>query len=338
VKSTYVARCLSMVLLAAVLPASASTLFDDSAVVEVRLIGPLSSLIENENAAAELPFMLHADGVEHAIQVQLRGNSRRRMCSFPPLRLTFQVDNAVPSIFAGQGRLKLVTHCRDSKAAQSAMLREYAAYRIFNLISNASFRVRLLHITYTDTDGGLEKPAFDRYGFVVESTTELADRMGGKPARVTGVSLPSLDSQQAASVFVFQYLIGNTDWSLVMADGDDKCCHNGDLIEIAAVRYYVPYDFDLSGLVNASYARPDPSLLISRVTQRLYRGYCIPRDAVQEAISRIEARRVDVLDVIPQLPALSQKEVAAAIKYLEQFFARANDRQKMVQLFERSCL
>lgn len=331
-------KLITFVLLVHVSHASASSLFEDNTVLEVNLTGPISSLFDDVNSNKQLPFVLRTNDLEHTIKVRVRGKSRRRVCTFPPLRLNFKVNDTAQSIMEGQDKLKLVTHCRENKSAESDILQEYAAYRIFNLVSDVGYRVRLLRITYTDTDGGFKESVFDRYGFLIESESELGDRVGGQPAHVTGVSLRSLDSKQAATVFVFQYLIGNTDWSLVTADDDDTCCHNGDLFDIGSVRYYVPYDFDLAGLVNARYARPDPSLRISRVTQRLYRGYCISTDALKDALSTIKARRVDILDVIRQLPGLSLKEIVATIIYLEQFFVRADDENKIVQSFERRCL
>ncbi len=330
-------KLLTLVLLVHVSHASASSLFEDNTVLEVNLTGPFGSLFK-EDDRKELPFVLRADDLEHTVKIRVRGKSRRRVCSFPPLRLNFAANDTVQWIFEGQDRLKLVTHCQDQKSAHLSSLKEYAAYRIFNLISDVSYRVRLLHITYTDTDGRLKEKELDRYGFLIEPSSALADRVDGRPEQVAGVSLRSLDDQQAASVYIFQYLIGNTDWSLVAADEDATCCHNGDLLEIGSDRYYVPYDFDLSGLVNASYARPDPALNISRVTQRRYRGYCISTDALKDALGAIKARRVDILDVIKRLPGLSQKESAATVRYLERFFDKAVDTDKIVRSFDRLCL
>ena len=330
-------KLLTLVLLVHVSHASASSLFEENTVLEVNLTGPFGSLFE-EDDRNELPFVLRADDLEHTVKIRVRGKSRRRVCSFPPLRLNFASSDTVQWIFEGQDRLKLVTHCQDRKSAHLSALKEYAAYRIFNLISDVSYRVRLLHITYTDTDGRLKEKELDRYGFLIESSSALADRVGGRPEQVAGVSLRSLDDQQAASVYIFQYLIGNTDWSLVTADEDDTCCHNGDLLEIGSDRYYVPYDFDLAGLVNASYARPDPALNISRVTQRRYRGYCISTDALEDALDAIKAQRVDILDVIKQLPGLSEKQGAVTVRYLERFFDKAVDTDKIVRSFDRLCL
>lgn len=331
-------KLLILALLFQVSHADEPLLFEDDSVLEVALTGPLSSLFEDEDGRKERPFSLRANDVDYPIKVRLRGKSRRRVCSFPPLRINFAADDTAQTIFAGQDKLKLVTHCRKYASAQVDALQEYAAYRIFTLISDFSYRVRLLRITYTDTDGGLKENTFDRYGFLIESQSGLADRLGAQPVQVPGVSLRSLDSTQAATVYVFQYLIANTDWSLVTADGEDTCCHNGDLLDIGSVRYYVPYDFDLAGLVNPRYARPDSSVRISRVTQRAYRGYCISTDALRAALSNIKARRADILDVIRQLPGLTEKDIEATLEYVEKFFARADDEDKLLKSFERKCL
>ena len=331
-------KLLILIMLAAFSHANASSLFEDDSVLEVSLSGPLSSLFEDLDETSELPFLLRVNDAEHSIKVRARGKSRKRVCDFPPLRLNFSAGETTQSVFDGQDKLKLVSLCQENAAAQVNTLQEYAAYRMLNLISDVSYKVRLLRITYTDTDGRLKENTFERYGFVIESASELADRVGGQPVDVPGISLRSLDSRQAATVYIFQYLIGNTDWSLVTAAEDETCCHNGDLFDIESNRYYVPYDFDLSGLVNASYARPDSSLRISKVTKRLYRGFCMPTDEVKEALSAITAQRVDILDVIRQLPGLSEKEIKGTAKYLDQFFDRAKNVDKMVQSFERKCL
>jgi len=319
-------------------PVGASPLFEDDAILAVDLTGPISALIDEKKNRMELPFVLRVDGVEHRIKVRVRGKSRMRVCDFPPLRLGFSKDDPEETAFAGQGKLKLVTHCKNNASANADMLEEYAAYRIFNLISDVSYRVRLVEITYRDTDGRMKETTFVRKGFFIESAAELADRTGGEPVEVSGVSLNSLDEEQAAAVFVFQYLIGNTDWSLVTADADDTCCHNVDLFDIEALRFAVPYDFDLSGFENAPYARPDSSIGIRKVTQRRYRGYCISSGALTGAINAIVGRKDDILGTLAQVPGLPEKNIEAGTKYLGKFFDQAENVSKLERSFERRCL
>ncbi|MCZ6500372.1 MAG: hypothetical protein O6844_07795 [Gammaproteobacteria bacterium] len=300
--------------------------------------GPIGSLIKNKKERNELPFVFKANGVEYHIQVRVRGKSRLRVCDFSPLRFNFSDGDTNQTVFADQDNLKLVTYCRSKDVAETDTLQEFAAYRIFNLISDAGYRVRLLRITYRDTDERRKDVVLARYGFLIESQSELADRIGGRPAKVTGVSLRSLDDRQAALVYVFQYMIGNTDWSMAKADDDDVCCHNGDILEIESKHFYVPYDFDLAGLVNAKYAYPDPALRIRKVTQRMYRGYCTSRDTLQSALGMVRKRKADILGVLSEIPGLPEDEQAMSIDYLSQFFTRAEDEEKMLQTFERRCL
>ena len=331
-------KLLALVLLTLAYRASASPLFEDDAVLAINLTGPFSTLIEEKTNRVELPFVLRAEDVKHSISVRVRGKSRIRVCDAPPLRLSFVKSKTEDTVFAGQGKLKLVTHCHDSDRAQTNILQEYSAYRMFSVISDVGYKVRLVQVSYSDTEKRLKSDSIVRYGVLIESASELADRVGGKRVQIPGVTLGSLDKQQAAKVFIFNYMIGNTDWSLVAADDSDECCHNSHLIDINSQRFMVPYDFDLSGLVNARYARPDPSLGIRKVTSRRYRGYCISPEELKDAVSAIVERRDDVLGVVRQVPSLDEKDIKVMEEYLGEFFDQANDVDKLVRSFERRCL
>lgn len=318
--------------------ATASPLFDDETILEISLTGPLGSTIEDKQDRAERPFVLSADGFDHDVEVRIRGNSRVRVCQFPPLRINFERSKTERTTFTDQDKLKLVTHCRENKSAESHVLREYTAYKIFNRISDVSYRVRLARISYSDTDGELSPATFERYAFFIESADGLAERTGARSIDIDGVSLSSLSESHAARAFIFEYLIGNTDWSLVTADTDEYCCHNGDLFELDSERYYVPYDFDLAGLVNARYAKPDSSLRISRVTQRLYRGYCISSEALRAALLEIKSKKETVLAAVHEVPGFASKDKETTLKYVERFFEQAEDEDKLLRSFERRCL
>ena len=326
-----------LILLVISAPAAAQSLFDDQHTLDVVIAGPLSKVIDDTSDREERPFTLTTGVASHDIKIRVRGKSRTRVCKFPPLRLNFDRDDGVDSPFSGQNKLKLVTHCRGSDASQANVLEELAAYRIFRVLSPIGYRTRLLRVRYVDT-GRPDDEAVERFAFVIESDDELAERTGGRLAEIEGVRLSTLDPQQAALVYVFEYMIGNTDWSMVTADGEEYCCHNGDLFDIDSALYYVPFDFDLSGLINASYARPDPSLRIKRVTKRRYRGYCIDSDALRVALGTVRARQAEIIDVIRELPALTERDRGAAIRYLERFFEEAEDGEELLERFERRCL
>ena len=318
--------------------AGAAPLFDDSAVIDLALTGPFGELFENKESDEYLPFDLATGDTTLDIDVRLRGHSRRRVCDFPPLRLKFSPETANGTLFEGQDKLKLVTHCRNYDRGEQDMLEEYLAYRIFNVISDLSFRVRPIKADYVDTGGRLPKVAAQRHGFVIESDDETAARLGMVEVSIPGVPKSRHNLHQAALVYVFQYLIANTDWSLVKADYDEGCCHNTKLFERDGEVFLVPYDFDLAGLVNAQYAFPDPLLRIDKVTDRLYRGVCTDREILRQALREIYSKREQILALPEEIPGLQPKSVAKAKRFLRRFFERAEHEDRLLTSFERRCV
>ena len=256
---------------------------------------------------------------------------------FPPLRFNFKKDQVAGTPFEGQDKLKLVTPCKKGDRSKADVMEEYAAYRIFGLLTDISFRVRLVNITFNDTDDRIHEKFRQSYGFLIESQDQLVMRVGGSLSEIPAVSLKRIDEKQAALLYVYQYLIGNTDWSFVAADGDENCCHNVNLIKVGDKQFPVPYDFDLAGIVNASYARPDPSLKIKKVRMRLYRGFCTDPGVLRNALTAITSREVEVKEIINHLPQLTAKEKAKQIDYLDKFFRKADDEDQIISSFEKSC-
>ena len=68
-----------LALLCAAAYADASPLFDNNAVIDVELTGPIGTLIKIKDDRTESPFVLSANGVEHSVQVRVRGKSRLRV-------------------------------------------------------------------------------------------------------------------------------------------------------------------------------------------------------------------------------------------------------------------
>lgn len=315
-----------------------SPLFAADDVLDVRLSGPLAALSADTEERIELPFKLEAHGVTHDLEVRIRGHSRLRVCDFAPLRLNFATEETAETVFAGQDKLKLVRPCRDGGAAELDVLEEYLAYRIWNVIDNAGYRVRLLRIAFSDTSSQKAKDIPVRYGFVIESSESVAMRLAAKPVMETAVFSNKYDPAQAAVVYVFQYLIANTDWSLVTADHDAYCCHNLDLYERDAKLIMVPFDFDLSGLVNARYAYPDPSLPIDRVTRRIYRGVCIDTEILRRAVRKVAAKRDAIIGLVDEIPVLTPKQRQKRIRFLDGFFEKTKNEDKLLRNFARRCI
>ena len=314
----------------------AAPLFEDPAIVDAVLEGPLAELMAAPEGGDQLPFMLRAEGTDHAIRVRLRGKSRLQVCNLLPLRLNFRKRDVDGTLFADQDKLKLVVPCHTSERAEKDLIEEYAIYRMFNLLTPASYRVRLLHMTFADTAGDGETTRI--LTFLLEPGEQLAERLGGRESDLEAVSLEWLDANHMALVYVFQYLIGNLDWSLVAAKDEEVCCHNGTLIENGETILYVPYDFDLSGFVDAPYAFPPPYLHLRRVTQRRYRGFCTDRQHLENALAIVVAKRREIDALIRSLPVLSGRDKQRRIDYLDRFFRAAEEPDRLLDRFEKRCL
>lgn len=315
----------------------ATSLFEDDRILDITLEGPISKTINDTKKRRDHPFSLTVEGAIINIDLRVRGISRVQSCQFPPLRLDFSSGDPSETVFSGQRRLKLVTHCKKSADYEQNLLEEYAAYRIFSVLSDVSFRVRLLRVLWIDSNKPNAK-ALQRYAFVIESKKALAERHDGSVLKVRRVTKNYLDNTQAGLAFVFQYLIGNTDWNLVRAIGSELCCHNGVLIDIDGRHFYVPYDFDRAGIVNARYAKPDPSLRLRNVTVRRYRGYCMPGGGTPDALRAVKDHRTEIYQVVSALETSTSRELDHVSAYLESFFEAASDEAGLLREFDRRCL
>lgn len=327
------ATVLAVMLLA---PLRAAPLFDDTAVVDATLEGPLGNLMRATDSREQLPFLFRVGDTEHAIKVRLRGKSRLRVCDFLPMRLNFKKGEVEGTLFEEQDKLKLVVPCHTSESAEKNLIEEYAVYRIFNLLTPASYRTRLLRIRFRDT--GRDDDGVRLHAFLLEPTEQLAERLDGREAKLPEVALNWLDADHMALVYVFQYLVSNVDWSLVRPNEEKSCCHNGTLVETEDNILYVPYDFDLSGFVDAPYAFPPPELRIDRVTQRRYRGFCTERNTLKLALDTVVSKRPDIVELIQSLPVISDKDKQKRIAYLDQFFSSAEKEERLLKRFENRCL
>src|ERR671929_165825 len=194
-----------------------------------------------------------------------RGIWRLKMCDFPPLRLNFSGETAKGTIFHHLDKPKLVSYCQDRDGYERYILEEYQLYRVYQVLTPVSHRARLLKFSYTDSASG--KVRAHRYGFIMEEPNALGARLGGKVMEQKGAGGADLDPFQNTLFGVFQYMIGNTDFSVAgLHNVELLFTSDGNVMPIA-------YDFDFAGAVNASYAIPDERLGLASVRSRLFRGY-----------------------------------------------------------------
>ena len=315
-------------------------LFAADDTLEVTISGPIKRIARRAESSTDVyPAQLQAAGETHPIELSARGKSRRlrENCQFPPLRVAFPEKPGEASLFHKQGRIKLVTHCRDSSSGEQTLLREYAAYRLYNIVTPESLRVRLVRVNYVD-DG---KQVTQRLGFFIEDIDDAARRLGRKEVDTGNIALGRLDPPDAARYGLFQYLIGNTDWSMLFGPDGEGCCHNSRLIGDEPTSRSgltpVPYDFDNSGFVDASYAVPNEQLGIRSVTQRVYRGFCAFNELVPAEAARARAARGDMERELNAIPYVDSKTRSSMANYLASFFDDIADDKRLTENLLKDC-
>jgi len=267
--------------------------------------------------------------VEIPLKVKTRGIWRLNNCDFPPIRLDFAKSTVKHTLFSKLDKPKLVTHCRDNDEYEQYVLQEMQLYRIYNLLTPYSHRIRLARVTYADSGSG--KIVATRYGFLEEEPQALAHRVGGMLAKQQGAGAGDLDPSAAATFGVFQYLIGNTDWSIAGL-------HNVELIATQTDHVPIAHDFDFAGAVNARYATVDPRLSIRRVRDRLFRGYCLPDSVYVPVFALFKAKKDSIYalyhDSIGGL--LKGDRAKETLSYFDEFYETINKpRDAKSEIMER---
>jgi hypothetical protein len=294
-------------------------LFRSDAPLELTLASDFRAVMRDRNpkSVATFPATISfaaADGSTRTIPLRIRsrGHSRRNpiTCTFAPLRLEFDKATTRGTVFEGHGGLKLGTHCRSG--AEEVIVREYAIYRMYNLLTPNSFRARLAKMTYVDAATGRQVAA--QTGLFLEDDDDVAKRMEGRIITLAGALFPRLDQDSLSLMMLFQYMIGNTDFSIIAH-------HNVRIVETQNVRRHpVPYDFDYSGLADSGYGAVAQSLPIASVRDRLYRGPCRTTAEWQPHLDKVLAAKPDVLAVLDSVEGLRASYRRSAKGYLEQFY------------------
>ncbi len=323
-------------------------LFVDNSELDIVIEAPFTTLLRAARRNTDPhPGALILNGQtepqRYNLLVSARGQSRRitDRCTFPPLRIDFENNELRNTLFRGQNRLKLTTHCRPNANFVQHYVLEYLAYRLYNEITPMSFRARPLNVTYRDTEGRRRDESW--FGFFVEDEDDLARRNSRVALEIeTGVvTAASLDAEAGARLALFQFMIGNVDWDMVEGAQGRDCCHNTRLLAASETArsglVAAPYDFDSSGLVDAPYAAPPSNLRMSSVRDRRYRGYCAHNEHVPAAIALFQSRREAIGAVIAGEARLSEQRRRAAQQYVDGFFETIADPERVRRQITDRC-
>ena len=320
-------------------------LFQDDSVVEITITAPMKTLLgerPNDHYLRGKLSYVDADGrvLDFDVGVSTRGNYRRqtKVCPFPPLRINFKKSQVRDTLFHKQNKLKLVAHCRDrSDRYEQNIIKEYLAYRFLNTLTDVSYRARLARVTYKDSEEKDEDRV--RYAFFIEHKKRLGKRLGLPEISTSRIKVADLQGPYSDLTSLFQFMIGNTDFSPIAGPEGEDCCHNSTLFgKEGGPVYSIPYDFDMSGLVDAPYAEPNPKFRIKRVTQRLYRGRCAYIDNLEISLQLFQDNREAIYGLIDRQEELEDSTRKKVRKYLDRFYEVIDNPKRVKREISSQCI
>jgi hypothetical protein len=256
------------------------------------------------------------------LQVKTRGNFRRQKknCNFPPLKFKFKSDNAKNTIFEGQKKIKYVTHCMDnSRMYEQKIIQEYLIYKIYNIISPYSFKVRLCKVNHIDY---VKRDSIQKFGFFIENKKFLASRNGMLDFNSEDMLKDSLDRASLLTTCLFQMMVGNSDWC-------PERGHNVVFIKSENNSKYIPvvYDYDWAEIVGNKYyvARPSSQIFSKSHVDRPYIGFKWKKDELIKEIEYFNQIKSEIIDLIIQFPYLKASHKRKFVNYILDFYEILDD-------------
>lgn len=311
-----------------------SPVFLNDQPLEIAFEAELSKIKHEDEDSIYFPSVMsfkNADGTLDSVRIGIRarGNFRRKHCTLPPLRIKIHKEDR-KGMFAGVKSMKLVLPCQDTKVSNELILREYLCYQLYEPITPYVLSTRLVNISLTETSRKTE--VLNLVGFLIEDDDDAARRLGSKVVNSDKVSPFMLQDTCAIRFDLFQFMIGNTDFSTAYF-------HNTKVFRTKAnVLIPVAYDFDMSGIVSAPYATVNPDLGIDNVRQRVYRGFCRGDGVAASVRSEYLANESVILSVLDKNQSLfSEKEMARIKKYMNDFFSVMRSDNLYKQRIAQAC-
>jgi hypothetical protein len=273
------------------------------------------------------------DSITQPIKIKARGAMRRNYCSFPPIMLKFDHnDPGAERIIQDKGKVKLVTHCDPGKMFENYVIREYLAYKMYNLVTPYSFRTRLVRINYVDAQASGK--SYTRYGFLIEDVNDMSARNNSVVTRLWNLNQKNMITHEMARVALFNYMIGNTDWSITNQ-------HNVKILKSIGVpsekAIPVVYDFDYSGLVNTIYAVPVEGIPAESVVERYYTGRCFKEEELYPVIEEFGELKDQVLGTISDFEYLSDKDKKWPEHYINDFYKLYSHPKDLIYQMNQTC-
>ncbi len=302
--------------------------------LSITITSNFQKLISNKHKEEYQPATImfrqpDGDSLLFDVKVKTRGNSRKEICFYPPLKIKFKKSSLNAQGLLPTNKYKLVTQCKSGSVYERYALKEYLTYKVMEEVYPYYFKVRMLKITFRDIRNNGKVRENQRLGFIIESEEEMARRYNARMIDRSKSGFHHLEREMALHMALSQYLIGNTDWAM-------PNLHNMKVLKVPEYQKLVPvpYDFDYSGLVDTDYAVVHESLSIKNVKDRLYIGPSCEEKEVNDLIGIFQEVKTKVIDSIQSFETLEKNERKKMSSYLEDFFEDLENEKRMRRILK----
>lgn len=313
-------------------------IFSGGGILDLTIEAPIKQLMaqpgDSDETIGEIEL---SDGTKIPMRCSKYGISRLRECSLASLKITVERDDVQNTPFEGHQTLRMVTPCKLRGNYDKYTMLEYLVYMSYPLLADPALRAQLVNVSFRDTKNpGKEESG---YAFFVEDIDGAATAGNLEWLERESVNLDDLDLQNLTVLTLFEYMIGNTDWSALRGRKGGRCCHNVAIFGANDGEAYrvLPFDFDQTGVVNPPYAVPSESLGARKVTDRVYRGFCELNDFLPEALGVFRQRRSDIEALFMDDALPYPKERVKAWKYIEEFYVVIDNPKKIDKKIVNRC-
>jgi hypothetical protein len=306
-------------------------LFEEDKIIDISLKYDLTTYFrtkpQKEYLDANITIHLSkTDSVSRDVKLRTRGVFRNQYCTFAPIELNFKKTDFGYTDLNRISKLKLQPQCNSGKDKGEWVLREYLAYKLFNVLTDTSFRVRLISVTYLDSKK--DRKPIKQYGFFIEPAEMLAKRAGSVLIKAQAINQKSIIPSIMDRLAIFNYMIGNYDWSV---PGQ----HNVLVIKSPVLDPYgrgiaIPHDFDWTGLVNTTYAIPAENMGTSNVRERIFGGVCRTKATYMKTLELLFRKKGEFYRVINDFPYLDARAKKDMTRYLDEFFDQLEGKRDLI--------
>jgi hypothetical protein len=297
------------------------SLFEHDDILEVFLYLDLSGFLKktdrNQSFDGNMTIPLsETDSLNKKVTVKYRGESRYERCNFPPMQIIFKKPLYESSDSGRIKKMKLVNQCQQGSLYEDYIIRECLVYKLYNVLTDTCFQVRLLKVSFIDTEK--KKKPMIQYGIFVEPEELLANRTNILEAKATNLSQKHMYPAMIDRIAIFNYMVSNWDWSV--PGQHNISVFISPTYDAEELGIPVPFDFDLTGVVNAEYAIPPPGMGIETNRERKFTGICRSREIYMRELMLFKNKKEEFYSVVNDYPFLSKAAKRDIVIFLDQFF------------------